>query len=454
MDKKSKSFHIVGGGLAGCEAAWQLLQAGHKVTIHEMRPVRMTDAHKTGNLAELVCSNSLKSLGQDSAPGRLKEEMKAFASLIIDAGFHAAVPAGQALAVDREVFSTFINNKLEAHPGFSRIDEEITSLPDNDTLEARDEVWIVSTGPLTTPALSTHIAERVGRKDNLYFYDAIAPVIAADSIDYNHAFRASRYGNDATGETAGEILGDYLNIPLNKEEYEAFITAIESAEYMPLHGFEEPRYFESCLPIEVMVGRGRETLRFGPMKPVGLTDPRTGRWPWAAIQLRQENKNGTMFSMVGFQTKMKWPEQKRVFSMLPALANAEFLRFGSVHRNTYFNSPQILNANLSLKAAPRIFLAGQITGVEGYTESAAIGLLAGKFAAGGFDRPPVTTIIGSLHSYVVDGGLGEFQPMNANLGLLPPTDRKKGESKADKKARQCAAAKAAFQDYLANCTQQ
>jgi methylenetetrahydrofolate--tRNA-(uracil-5-)-methyltransferase len=448
MDKKSRSFHIVGGGLAGCEAAWQLLNQGHKVTIHEMRPVRMTAAHKTGNLAELVCSNSLKSLGLDSAPGRLKEEMKAFDSLIIAAGLHASVPAGQALAVDREVFSKYINDKLSEHPGFTRIDEEVTAIPDNETLEASNEVWIVSTGPLTAPDLSAHIAARVGRKDDLYFYDAIAPVIAADSIDYSKAFRASRYGNDAATGDAEAPAGDYLNIPLNKDEYEAFITAIETAEYMPLHDFEEPRYFESCLPVEVMAGRGRETLRFGPMKPVGLTDPATGRRPWAAIQLRQENKEGTMFSMVGFQTKMKWPEQKRVFSMLPALAQAEFLRFGSVHRNTYFNSPQILSENLALKSSPRIFLAGQITGVEGYTESAAIGLLAGRFAGGSFVRPPSTTVIGSLHSYVVDGCLGDFQPMNANLGLLPPTERRRGESKADKKARQCAAAKDAFQAYF------
>lgn len=452
MDRKSTSFHIVGGGLAGCEAAWQLLNAGYKVTIHEMRPARMTPAHKTGNLAELVCSNSLKSLGMDSAPGRLKEEMKAFDSLIIEAGFHAAVPAGQALAVDREVFSRYINDKLAGCPGFVRLDEEITSIPENAVLEDRNEVWIVSTGPLTSPELSAHIAERVGRKDDLYFYDAIAPVIAADSIDYSKAFRASRYGNDAAQTEAEAPAGDYLNIPLSKEEYEAFITAIETAEYMPLHDFEEPRYFESCLPVEVMAGRGRETLRFGPMKPVGLTDPSTGRRPWAAIQLRQENKEGTMFSMVGFQTKMKWPEQKRVFSMLPALANAEFLRFGSVHRNTYFNSPQILSKNLSLKAAPRIFLAGQITGVEGYTESAAIGLLAGRFAAGNFASPPATTVIGSLLSYVIDGGLGDFQPMNANLGLLPPTERRRGESKQDKKARQCAAAREAFQAYLAGAS--
>lgn len=450
MLDRSTLFHVVGGGLAGCEAAWQLLRAGHKVMMHEMRPTRMTAAHKTGNLAELVCSNSMKSLGADSAPGRLKEEMKSLDSLIIEAGFTAAVPAGQALAVDREVFSNHIAHKLGEFTTFSRLDGEVTSIPDNETLEASNEAWIVCTGPLTTPDLSEHIASRAGRRDNLYFYDAIAPVLLADSIDPDKVFRASRYGNDSSKEAGEPEVGDYLNIPLTKGEYEQFITAIMTAEYMPLHAFEEPKYFESCLPVEVMANRGRETLRFGPMKPVGLTDPKTGRWPWAAIQLRQENKEATMYSMVGFQTKMKWPEQKRVFSMLPALREAEFLRYGSVHRNTYFNSPQILNENLSMKCCNRIFLAGQITGVEGYTESAAIGLLAGRFAAGSIPRPPVGTIIGALHSYVVEGGLGEFQPMNANLGLLPHTDRKKGESKAGKKARQCATAKDAFEGFLSN----
>ncbi len=448
MSKNSPVFHVVGGGLAGCEATWQLLQAGHTVIMHEMRPVRMTAAHKTSNLAELVCSNSLKSLGVDSAPGRLKEEMKALDSLIVRAALDAAVPAGQALAVDREVFSNFITKKFSQHKNFTKVEEEVTSIPGAATLEDTNSYWIVSTGPLTTPDLSQHIAERAGRKDNLYFYDAIAPVILAESINPEKVFRASRYGKDQRAEAAEPECGDYLNIALSKEEYTNFITAIEQAEYMPLHAFEEPRYFESCLPVEVMVSRGRETLRFGPMKPVGLTDPSTGRWPWAVIQLRQENKEATMYSMVGFQTKMKWPEQKRVFSMLPALADAEFLRFGSVHRNTYFNSPEILNPNLSMKNEPRIFLAGQITGVEGYTESAAIGLLAGRFAAGSFKRPPVGTLMGSLLSYVVEGGLGLFQPMNANLGLLPPTERKKGESKQEKKARQCAIAKEVFNNYL------
>jgi len=448
MVEISPVFHVVGGGLAGCEAAWQLLQAGHRVVMHEMRPVQTTAAHKTGNLAELVCSNSLKSLGPDTAPGRLKEEMKALNSLIIQAAHEAAVPAGQALAVDREVFSTFIAAKLHQHERFTKIAEEVTSIPDADILAETNSYWIICTGPLTTPALSQHITDRAGRKDNLYFYDAIAPVILADSINPEKVFRASRYGKGQNEDKAEPECGDYLNIALNKDEYENFITAIEQAEYMPLHDFEEPRYFESCLPVEVMVNRGRETLRFGPMKPVGLTDPSTGRWPWAVIQLRQENKEATMFSMVGFQTKMKWPEQKRVFSMLPALADAEFLRFGSVHRNTYFNSPEILNQNLSMKNNPRIFLAGQITGVEGYTESAAIGLLAGRFVTGGFKSPPAATVIGSLLSYVVEGGLGPFQPMNANLGLLPHTDRKKGESKQAKKARQCALAKDVFTDYL------
>jgi methylenetetrahydrofolate--tRNA-(uracil-5-)-methyltransferase len=373
-------------------------------------------------------------------------------SLILKAAEAAKVPAGQALAVDRERFSAAVTAALEAQPGFTRVDSEISTIPSSSALAAAAEAWIIATGPLTSPALAEALERLTGGKRRLYFYDAIAPVIAADSIDMEHAFRASRYGRDA-GE-GGEAEGDYLNLPLTKVEYEAFVTALATAEYMPLHAFEETRYFEACLPIEVMVERGRETLRFGPMKPVGLTDPRTGHRPWANVQLRLENVDGTMYSMVGFQTKMKWPEQKRVFGLIPALREAEFLRFGSVHRNTYLKSPEVLAPDLSFRAEPRVFLAGQITGVEGYTESAAMGLLAARAAVAkvrgeAFAMPPRDTMIGALAHYVTHGGLGEFQPMNANLGLLPPLERERGESKAQRKARQCQRARERFAEYQA-----
>ena len=434
------TVHVVGGGLAGSEAAWQALQLGCRVILHEMRPLVMTPAHQSGRLAELVCSNSLKSVAEDSAPGLLKLEMLRLDSLIIRSAYKAQVPAGQALAVEREIFSTAVEEALESHPNFTRVNEEVGFLPSQEELQRSNEVWVVATGPLTSTALAKELERLCGDKERLFFYDAIAPVVLADSLDLNHAFRASRWED-------GE--GDYLNLPLTREEYEAFIDACIAAEKMPLHDFENTKYFEACLPIEVMIERGRETLRFGPMKPAGLTDPRTGRWPWANVQLRMENKAGTMYSMVGFQTKMKWPEQKRVFSMIPALAKAEFVRFGSVHRNTYVQSPKVLSGDLSFKANDRIFLAGQVTGVEGYSESAAIGLLAGRAAAARIKNapirmPPKTTVIGALCDYVTVGPLGPFQPMNANLGLLPPMDRKRGQSKSDKKAAQAAAARTEF----------
>jgi len=441
-------FHIVGGGLAGSEAAWQVLRAGYPVTLHEMRPTQMTPAHKTGRLAELVCSNSLKSMSPGSAPGQLKLEMAAFGSLILCAAEAAKVPAGQALAVDREVFSTFIESALQAEPNFTRQDHEVTALPTAADMEARGEIWIVATGPLTSAPLAAELERLTGGQHRLFFYDAIAPVIAADSVDLEHAFKASRY--DREGNTESD--GDYLNLPLNKAEYDAFIDALAAAEYMPLHAFESTKYFESCLPVEVMVERGRETLRFGPMKPVGLTNPKTGHRPWANVQLRMENTAGTMYSMVGFQTKMKWPEQQRVFALIPALREAEFLRFGSVHRNTYLKSPEVLNPDFSVKGSPRLFVAGQLTGVEGYTESTAIGLLAARAAVAKargdrFEMPPRDSMIGALAHYVTYGGLGDFQPMNANLGLMPHLERQRGESKADKKARQCSAANERFQKY-------
>ena len=446
------TVHIVGGGLAGSEAAWQVVQAGISVVLHEMRPQKMTPAHHTANLAELVCSNSLKSLSEDSAPGLLKREMAALDSLIVRSAHTARVPAGQALAVNREIFSECIERALNDSNLFTRLHEEITEIPSETELLGRNEVWILASGPLTSQQLAEQIMALAGGAKRLHFYDAIAPVIAADSIDHERgAFRADRWQkDDATG-------GDYLNLPMNKEEYERFIDAVIAAEKMPLHEFEETKYFESCLPIEVMVERGRETLRFGPMKPVGLTDPRTGRWPHANVQLRLENRDATMFSMVGFQTKMKWPEQKRVFALIPGLEQAEFYRFGSVHRNTYIKSPEALDARLAFKKNSRVLLAGQITGVEGYTESAAIGLLAGRAAAAilkdqDVKMPPKETMLGALYSYVTEGVLGDYQPMNANLGLLPTMEKQRGISKADRKAKQVAIAWDKFQTWTDRTT--
>jgi len=412
-----------------------------------MRPVKMTAAHKTDGLAELVCSNSLKSLVEHSAPGQLKTDMTKLSSLIIEAAYHARVPAGMALAVDRLAMSAFVRERLSAQPLFTLEVGEISHIPTEEELTERNERWIVASGPLTSDGLSESLQKLCEGSRRLHFYDAIAPVIEGDSIDRTIAFHASRY--DKGGDE------DYLNLPLNKEEYEAFVDAVIAAEKMPLHAFEETKYFEACLPIEVMIERGRETLRFGPMKPVGLTDPRTGRWPYAAVQLRKENVDGTMFSMVGFQTKMKWPDQKRVFSMIPGLAQAEFLRFGSVHRNTYVNSPEVLNGDLSFKRNARVHLAGQITGVEGYTESAAIGLLAGRFAAAKssettFNPPPAESVIGSLYAYITKGIKGDYAPMNANFGLLPGVERKRGQSKEEKKMLQCQMAREAFDQWFGN----
>ncbi len=441
-----ETVHIVGGGLAGCEAAYQCLRRQIPVVLHEMRPQKSTPAHKTGGLAELVCSNSLKSMASETAPGLLKDEMTAMGSLILQAAAHAKVPAGQALAVDREMFSTFIAERLQQFPGFTREDGEIASLPSFDQMKERHEWWIVASGPLTSNRLVEALAPYTGAQKNLYFYDAIAPVIETDSLNLQNAYWADRYGTE----------GDYLNIPLNKEQYETFIHDVLTAEKMPLHDFEEPRYFESCLPIEVMAERGPDTLRFGPMKPVGITDPATGMRPYANIQLRKENADGTIVSMVGFQTKMKWPEQKRVFSKIPGMEHAEFLRFGSVHRNTYINSPKVLASDLSFRSHPRLFLAGQITGVEGYTESASMGLFAGTAVASHILRsqpippPPATSMIGALHNYVTQGPLGEYQPMNTNFGLLPAVTSASGKKipKQEKKNLQVARAQRDFAEYL------
>jgi methylenetetrahydrofolate--tRNA-(uracil-5-)-methyltransferase len=433
---------IVGGGLAGSEAAWQCLQAGLDVTLYEMRPQKLTPAHRTGKLAELVCSNSLKSTAPATASGQLKAEMEALDSLIVRAGKEAQVPAGQALAVDREDFSERITQALEAFPKFRLMHEEVT--PETVRRES-DALWILATGPLTSDGLSPLLNELSDGEGRLHFYDAIAPVIEADTIDHSQVFRASRWE---------EGPGDYLNIPLNKEQYCEFIIEVMNAAKTPLHEFEKTPYFESCLPIEVLIERGHDTPRFGPMKPVGLINPKTERRPFAVIQLRMENRDGTMYSMVGFQTKMKWPEQKRIFRQLPGLAEAEFFRLGSVHRNTYLNSPKVLNRDFSFRADERLFLAGQLTGVEGYTESAAIGLLVGRAVCARlkqeeFFLPPPTTMMGALAAYVTDGGLGDFQPMNANFGLLPrlPLQSPKPK-KLERKQLHCERARRDFAQFL------
>lgn len=438
-------IHIVGGGLAGCEAAWQALKKNIPTYIYEMKKIQRSPAHHTENFAELVCSNSFKSMNESSTSGRLKAEMLKFDSIIISSAYKSKVPAGQALAVERTQLSKTVEDQLNSHPLFTRVDAEITELPSLAEMKKNNQYWIVATGPLTADGLSQYLKELLDPElTSLAFYDAIAPIISGDSIDMDIAFVQDRYGAEDTD-------GDYLNLPMNKEEYESFITEVKKAEYMPLHSFESTKYFEACLPIEVMAERGDETLRFGPMKPVGLMDVRTNEKPHAVIQLRKENGDGTMYSMVGFQTKMKWPEQKRVFTKIPGLKEAEFIRFGSVHRNTYFNSPKLLNKELATTKNPRLFLAGQITGVEGYTESSAVGILAGLFAATkingeAFVPPPYDTIMGSLYQYVTSGCKGPYQPMNANFGLLPTV--KKRMPKRDKKALQCSIAAQSFENYF------
>lgn len=419
---------MIGGGLAGSEAAWQIARRGVGVVIHEMRPHRGTEAHRTDGLAELVCSNSFRSdEWETNAVGLLHEEMRRAGSLIMAAGDKTKLPAGGALAVDRDQFSAEVTRRLSEHPLIEIRREEITGLPPPDW----DSV-IVASGPLTSPDLSRAVADLTGEGE-LAFFDAIAPVIHYDSIDHDIVWRASRYGKTGPAGTGA----DYLNCPMTRDEYEAFIDALLAAEKTQFKDWEASTpYFDGCLPIEVMADRGRETLRFGPMKPVGLDDPRTGRWPHAVVQLRQDNALGTLWNMVGFQTKMKHAEQVRVFRMIPGLANAEFARLGGLHRNTYLNSPRLLDETLRMKAMPRLRFAGQITGVEGYVESAAIGLLAGRFAAEArlgraLSPPPATTALGALLNHITGGHIvvdGEalapksFQPMNINYGLIPPLE--------------------------------
>lgn len=442
---QQSKVHVIGGGLAGSEACYQLLRQGFAVDLYEMRPTKHSAAHKTDHLAELVCSNSLKSIGEDSAPGLLKHDLGLLDSLILSAAETAKVPAGQALAVDRLKFSAEVERRLSACDGFRRIAKEITELPTPEQLAASGETWLVATGPLTSEPLCHSLMSYCGTDKQLFFYDAIAPILQADSIDFTKVYRGNRYGEPG--------VGDYINIPFTEDEYRTFIADVKEGEKSPLHGFETTSYFESCLPIEVMVERGDDTLRFGPMKPVGLIDPATGKRPHAALQLRIENDEESMYSMVGFQTKLKWPEQKRIFSKFRGFQNVEFFRYGSVHRNTYVESPKVLGPDLSLRHHPNVFLAGQITGVEGYTESTAIGLLAGRFIAAKlrgtqFNPPPPTTMLGALYDYVQNGIRESYQPMNTNFGILRKTEETLSiRSKKNRKLHAAQQARQIFAEY-------
>jgi methylenetetrahydrofolate--tRNA-(uracil-5-)-methyltransferase len=431
-------IHIIGGGLAGSEAAWQAASCGVRVVIHEMRPVRATAVHKTDRLAELVCSNSFRGDKLDNAVGLLKEEMRRLGSLVMRCADANRVPAGAALAVDRDGFANAVTEAVAAHPLIAVVREEMPRVPTDPAMFP----LIVATGPLTSDTLSADIAALVGG-DHLYFYDAISPIVLAESIDMDKVFRASRWGRSlrgpdpiACGIDDGE--GDYLNCPLTRDEYERFYRALVAAESATVHDFDKEKFFEGCLPIEVMAHRGEDTLRFGPMKPVGLVDPRTGRTPYAAVQLRQDNIAGDHFSLVGFQTQIKWGEQARVLRMIPGLEQAEFVRFGMVHRNTYINGPTVLRDTWQTKVRPDLFFAGQISGVEGYVESAASGLIAGRNAAalvlGEAPRvPPRTTAIGALAYYVSHAEPRNYQPTNITFGIMAPPDEGRRLRKADRK---------------------
>jgi len=406
---------VVGGGLAGSEAAWQLAQRGHDVVLHEMRPVRQTEAHRTDRLAELVCSNTFKSTELSTAHGAIKAEMRELGCLVLECADLARLAAGSALAVDRDVFAATVTERIQSHPRITVERGEIEALPVGPA--------IIATGPLTSDGLAASLRERLGA-ESLAFYDAIAPVVSRDSIDESRVFTASRYGKE-TMEGATE--GAYLNCAMDHAEYEAFVSALDTADQFHGHEFDKVPYFSGCMPVEEMNSRGHETLRFGPLKPVGLSDPRTGVRPHAVVQLRREDRAGRLWNLVGFQTRLRIPEQQRVFRMIPGLANAEFLRYGSIHRNSYVNSPSVLTSAMALKDDERIFLAGQITGVEGYTESTASGLLAGinlsRVLRGQQPVvPPTTTMLGALYRYLREADPRHFQPMNANFGLVDDLD--------------------------------
>lgn len=406
------AIKIIGAGFAGVEAAWQIAKRGIKVELYEMKPQRFSPAHTNPDFCELVCSNSFKAMRLGSAAGMLKTEMEKLGSLCVQSAKATAVPAGGALAVDRDKYARMITEKIEAEPLITIHREEVTEIPKG--------IVIIAAGPLASEALSDRIKELC--PNSLSFFDAAAPIVTADSIDYDCAFAQSRYDR---GEK-----DDYINCPMNKEEYEAFYEALVSAERAVIHDFDKKKgVYEGCMPIEIMASRGHDTIRFGPMKPAGLTDPKTGHRPWANLQLRKENTAGTMYNLVGFQTNLKFSEQKRVFSMVPALKNAEFVRYGVMHRNTFIDSPRLLNADFSMRDNPDIFFAGQITGVEGYMESASSGILAGINAANRFEGKeplilPVTTMMGALSAYISDRHLVNFQPMGASFGLLPPLDER------------------------------
>jgi methylenetetrahydrofolate--tRNA-(uracil-5-)-methyltransferase len=413
------SITVIGGGLAGCEAAWQIAERGIKVKLYEMRPVRPTPAHKTGHLAEIVCSNSLKSDQPFNASWLLKQELRHMHSLLMRIADSARVPAGSALAVDREEFALKTTEAIASHPNIELTREEVEEIP----LEG---IVIIASGPLTSGALSESIRKFCGI-DNLYFYDAISPIVDAETIDYSRAYRASRYGK---GDD------DYINCPMSQQEYSAFYDALVTAEAVELHDFEEAHYFESCLPIEELARRGRETLRFGPMRPVGLSDPHTGRMPWAVVQLRQEDRMQSSYNLVGFQNHLKFPDQRRILRLIPGLENAEFLRLGQIHRNTYINAPQTLTETMSTQREPRLFFAGQLAGTEGYIENITSGLVAGINAvqmSRGMDPVhfPAETAIGSLCRYI-STPTKHFAPMNIHFGLLPPMDLPKRIGKAEK----------------------
>ena len=404
---------VLGAGLAGCEAAMQLANRGIKVSLYEMKPIKKSPAHKSDNFAELVCSNSLKANRTDSAAGLLKAEMRILGSVCLTSADDCTVPAGGALAVDRDIFSSLITEKIRNHPNIEVINEVVEKIP-------TDCVTVIATGPLTDGKLAEEI-ENLSPDGSLSFFDAAAPIVTAESIDMSVAFTASRYGKGTD---------DYINCPFNREEYEAFHKELINAQSAPLKDFDKPfKVYEGCMPIEVLAKRGEDSIRFGPLKPVGLKDPRTGNRPWAVVQLRRENAEGTLYNLVGFQTNLKFPEQKRVFSMIPGLQNAEFMRYGVMHRNSFINSPKLLSSNLSLKTNGRVFFAGQLSGVEGYMESAACGIVAGINAAAEIlgENPlvlPPFTMIGALLNYICDESVTDFQPMGANFGILPPLEMK------------------------------
>ncbi len=415
---------IIGAGLAGSEAAWQAAKSGEEVTLYEMRPGKHTPAHKTEYFAELVCSNSLRGAGLENAVGVLKEEMRRLGSLIMEAADATRVPAGGALAVDRKGFSRYITEKLEQHPNVSVIREEVREIPSTE-----DATVIVASGPLTEGALAGAVACLTG-EEALSFYDAAAPIVTLESVDMTKAYRASRYGK---GEAS------YINCPMTKEEYLHFYEELVHAEMAPVHGFEKPKFFEGCMPVEAMAVRGEDTLRYGPLKPVGLEHPETGLRPYAVVQLRQDNAEGTLYNIVGFQTHLRWPEQKRVFGLIPGLEQAEFMRYGVMHRNTFLNAPKLLEPTMRLRGHEKLFFAGQMTGVEGYVESAASGLIAGLNAArmeSGRELLvfPAESCHGALAHYITTSEAKHFQPMNVNFGLLPAL-RERIRDKKEKKLR-------------------